>query len=219
MIQTTWNVILVGTPFVFGSSPLEWVHQEFPTPVPWRDIAVAIVIMLLPIWIMYGIWITAGWVRIEPPHDKATRRRKLIRFIGPWPLATLEEAVFRGVLLEQVLRTFPDSWEYTALSIVGTSMVFSSIHFISGPMLAGGFGSRRSACSSSVACSDWRTWSAGAACGCRLPCMGRRSSESRCCGFTWFTGGRLGCLAMQNFRKADFSAACSSWGQPSLRCC
>lgn len=134
MIHTTWLIILIGTPLAHGISPLEWLRQEFPTPVPWRDIAVAFSIMYFPIYVMYAIQIAAGWVRIEPPHDKATRRRKLIRrFIGPWPLATLEEAVFRGVILEQLLQSLPELNYYTALAIVVSSAVFSSLHFVKRP--------------------------------------------------------------------------------------
>ena len=134
MIHTVWIIILIGGPLAVGITPLEWLQQEFPTPVPFRDIAIAISIMLFPIWIMYAVWIAAGWVRIDPPHDKATRRRKLLRrFIGPWPLATLEEAVFRGVLLEQMLRSFPQSDAYAALAIALSSAVFASIHFIKRP--------------------------------------------------------------------------------------
>jgi len=134
MIHTIWIIILVGGPLAVGISPLQWLHQEFPTPVPWRDIAVAISIMLLPIWTMYAVWIAAGWVAIAPPHDKPTRHRKLLRrLIGPWPLATLEEAVFRGVLLEQMLRSFPQSDAYTVLAIVLSSAVFASTHFVKKP--------------------------------------------------------------------------------------
>lgn len=131
MIHTTWLIILVGTPFALGASPLDWLHQEFPMPIPFRDIAITFSIMLFPAPIMYALWIAAGWVRIEPQHDRATRRGKLFRrFIGPLPLATLEEAVFRGVLLEQLLRTFPQSDAYTALAVAASSAVFSSTHFI-----------------------------------------------------------------------------------------
>ncbi len=134
MIHTTWLIILVGTPIALGISPLEWLRQEFPTPVPWRDMAVAFAVMLLPIWIAYAWWIAVGWVRIDPPHDKATRRGKLIRrFIGPWPLATLEEAVFRGVVLEQILQALPQSSAYTALAIAASAAVFASVHFVKKP--------------------------------------------------------------------------------------
>jgi hypothetical protein len=135
MIHTTWLIILIGTPFAVGSSPLQWLHQWFPTPVPWRDIAIAFSIMLVPAWTLFGLEMAAGLIRFEPQHEQAARRSKLIRrFIGPFPLATLEEAVFRGVLLEQMLRSFPQSNGYAALAVVLTSVVFSSLHFIKPPV-------------------------------------------------------------------------------------
>jgi len=134
MIHTAWLIILVGTPLALGNHPLDALHQAFPTPVPWRDIAVAFAIMFFPSTLIYALYLKAGWVRIEPQHDRATRRRKLIRrFLGPLPLATLEEAVFRGVVLEQLLRSFPQSPTYTALAIALSSAAFSSVHFIKLP--------------------------------------------------------------------------------------
>ncbi len=131
MVHMIWIIILVGTPLALGSAPMEWLYQEFPIPVPWREITIAISIVLFPIWIMYALWIAIGWVSIEFRHDKITRRLKLLRrFIGPWPLAILEEAVFRGVLLEQLLRSLPQSQAYTAIAIVVSSLVFSSLHFV-----------------------------------------------------------------------------------------
>jgi hypothetical protein len=130
MVHTTWIMIVVLTPFLLGSSPIEWVHQEFPTPIPWRDIGVAFAITLSITWALYAVYFAAGWARLEPQHDRATRHAKLFRrFFGPWPLAALEEAVFRGVLLEQLLRSFPPSHSYTALAVILTSAVFSSVHF------------------------------------------------------------------------------------------
>jgi membrane protease YdiL (CAAX protease family) len=131
MVQVSWLIILVGTPLALGIHPLDALHQAFPMPAPWRDIAVAFAIIFFPSWIGYALMIKAGWVRIEPQHDRATRHSKLFRrFLGPLPLATLEEAVFRGVLLEQLLRSFPRSYTYTALAIILSSAVFSSVHFI-----------------------------------------------------------------------------------------
>jgi membrane protease YdiL (CAAX protease family) len=130
MIHTVWIMIIVVTPILLGSSPIEWLHQEFPTPIPWRSIAVAVSIMLFPTWALYAVWIAAGWVRFAPRHDQAARRAKLFRrFIGPWPLALLEEAVFRGVILEQLLRSLPPSTGSTVSANVVTSVVFSSVHF------------------------------------------------------------------------------------------
>jgi hypothetical protein len=131
MVHVSWLVILVVTPLALGIGPLDALHQAFPMPPPWHNIAVAFVIIFFPSWIVFAQLIIAGWIRIEPQHDRATRRGKLLRrFFGPLPLATLEEAVFRGVLLEQILRFFPPSQFYTAFAIVLSSAVFSSVHFI-----------------------------------------------------------------------------------------
>jgi hypothetical protein len=131
LIQLSWLTVLVATPLALGVDPRDALRNAFPPPVPWRDIAVAFSIMLFPALIIYALYIKVGWVRIEPQHDQATRRAKLFRrFLGPLPLAMLEEGVFRGVLLEQLLRSFPQSQAYTALAIVLSAAVFSSVHFV-----------------------------------------------------------------------------------------
>lgn len=135
MIHVTWLIIIVGTPLALGISPIEWLRLQFPLPVPWRDIAVAIAVTLVPIWVMYAGWLMAGWVLVEPRFDPATRRAKLLRrAIGPWPLAALEEAVFRGVLLDQLLRALPVGRAYTALAIIITSALFAALHFVKKPL-------------------------------------------------------------------------------------
>jgi membrane protease YdiL (CAAX protease family) len=134
MIQVTWLIILVGTPLALGVRPLDALRQAFPLPVPWRNIATAFSIMFVSCCIGYALYIKAGWLRIEPRYDQATRRGKLIRrFLGPLPLATLEEAVFRGILLEQLLRSLPQSNIYSALAIALSSAVFAAVHFIKPP--------------------------------------------------------------------------------------
>jgi hypothetical protein len=131
MIHTSWLIIMVGTQIALGIPLLDALHQAFPTPVPLRDMAIAFSIMFFPASLMYAMYIALGWARIEPQHDPATRRAKLLRrFWGPWPLATFEEGVFRGLLLEQLIRSLPDSRGYTALAVVVSSAVFASIHFI-----------------------------------------------------------------------------------------
>jgi membrane protease YdiL (CAAX protease family) len=130
MIQLTWLIILIGTQFALGIPLLDAFRQAFRTPIPWRDIAIAFSLMFFLSCVLYAIYIAVGWVRIEPQHDQATRRAKLIRrFWGPLVLATLEEAVFRGLLLEQLLRSFPSSQAYAALAIVVSSAMFTSVHF------------------------------------------------------------------------------------------
>jgi hypothetical protein len=77
MIQVVWFIILVGTPIAFGINPLKALYRAFPLPIPWRQMAIAFLIMFVPCSIGYALYIRAGWLRIEPKFDQASRRRKL----------------------------------------------------------------------------------------------------------------------------------------------
>ena len=119
MVHITWLTILFGTAFALDFGPRDFLHRTFPLPVPWRDIGIAFSIVFFPSTLTYAMYFKLGWLRFEPQHDTATRRAKLFRrFLGPLPLATLEEGVFRGVILEQILRSLPQSPAYTALAIL-----------------------------------------------------------------------------------------------------
>ena len=131
MIQLSWVLILVGTPLALGIRPLDALHQAFPLPVPWHGIVIAFSLVFFPFSIGYALYIKVGWLRIEPRFDQATLRSKLFRrFLTPLPLATMEEGVFRGIVLEQLLRSLPQSRAYSALAIIVSSAVFAAVHFI-----------------------------------------------------------------------------------------
>jgi hypothetical protein len=132
MVHTEWLIILIGTPLALGIAPLDALKDAFPTPVPWGDIGIASALMFGATCLTYGLWLLAGWIRFEPQRDRATRRAKLFRrfFPGPLPLATFEEGVFRGILLEHLLRSLPASPVFTALAIVLSSAAFAAIHFV-----------------------------------------------------------------------------------------
>ncbi|HVU19335.1 MAG TPA: CPBP family intramembrane glutamic endopeptidase [Rhizomicrobium sp.] len=134
LIQVSWLVIFFGTPLALGISLPDLLHQLFPLPVPWRRIAIAFTIMFLPFCMLFALYIKAGWVQIVPKFDRSTRRAKLFRrFLTPLPLATFEEAVFRGTLLEQLLRSLPQSYVSSTVAIILSSFAFSLVHFIKPP--------------------------------------------------------------------------------------
>jgi membrane protease YdiL (CAAX protease family) len=131
MIQVAWLIILIGTPLALGLHPLDFVRRAFRTPVPWRDMAIAFSLTFLPYVVICALYIKAGWVRIEPRFDRVTRRGKLFRrFLTPIALATVEESVFRGILLEQILQSLPPSDLSTAFAVMLSSAAFSAVHFI-----------------------------------------------------------------------------------------
>ncbi len=131
MIHMTWLMILLSAPFALHISFVDEIRQAFPLPVPWRDIIVAFLVTSTFITAMYLFWIAAGWVLIEPQGDQMKRRGKLLRRLwSPITLAILEEAVFCGILLEQVLRAMPQSRMFSALAIVLNAALFTAVHFV-----------------------------------------------------------------------------------------
>jgi CAAX prenyl protease-like protein len=132
MVHSEWIIILVGTPLALGIHPLDALREAFPTPVPWRDIGVAFVITAFPACLVYAVYLAVGWVRFEPQRDQKTRRAKLFRrfFPGPLPLVIFEEGVFRGIILEQLLRSLPASRFWAALALVLSGAAFAAVHFI-----------------------------------------------------------------------------------------
>jgi hypothetical protein len=134
MIQVSWFIIFVGTPLALGINPLDLLHQLFPIPVPWSQVAIAFSIMFFPFCLLFALCIKTGWLQIAPKFDRATRRAKLFRrFLTPLPLATFEEAVFRGTLLEQLLRSLPQSFASSTVAIILSSLAFSLVHFMKPP--------------------------------------------------------------------------------------
>jgi hypothetical protein len=131
MIQAVWIIILVGTPLALGMTPLAALQRAFPLPIPWRQIAIAFFITSTPLCVGYALYVKAQWLRFAPKHDPATRRRKLFsRFLTPLPLAVLEEAVFRGTLLEQLLRSLPSTLAASVLAVILSAAIFAAVHFI-----------------------------------------------------------------------------------------
>ena len=93
--------------------------------------ALAFALMFLPMPLLGVLYFKIGWLRIQPQYDPRTRRSKLIRrFVSPIPLALMEEGVFRGILLEQMLRAVPQTTTWTAVAVVVNAAIFSSVHFI-----------------------------------------------------------------------------------------
>jgi Type II CAAX prenyl endopeptidase Rce1-like len=134
MIQASWLIILAGTPLALGISPLTALAQAFPLPVPWRQIVIVFSITFFSFGVLFAVYVKAGWLQIAPRFDPAVRRAKLFRrFLTPLPLATFEEGVFRGTLLEQLLRSLPSSHLYSAAAIMISALAFALVHFIKPP--------------------------------------------------------------------------------------
>jgi membrane protease YdiL (CAAX protease family) len=72
-----------------------------------------------------------GYVRINAHYGWGKSIAKVVRgTLTPLPLAVMEEAVFRGVILEQLLRALSTTAAGMSAAVVLSAALFSSLHFI-----------------------------------------------------------------------------------------
>jgi len=116
--------ILAGYPLAIGQDPFEY-HQARLHPIDWWVFAGVLASAFLGLCPMLVLNVLVGWVRIVPHHSPSKSVRKVARsLMTPVPLAFVEEAVFRGVLLDALLDTIGP-----AGAIVLSAAVFASVHF------------------------------------------------------------------------------------------
>lgn len=128
-IQVTWFSILIVFPRTLGESAVAYFGRMFPTD-GWQPALTGLLVFFGLIAATFAIEFQAGWLRFEPQHTQRVRRRKLLRrCFTPLLLALVEEGVFRGVLLEQLLQALPAAWWRVPLAIGASSAVFSAVHF------------------------------------------------------------------------------------------
>lgn len=127
-LQAVLLGILFGYPAAVGQDPLEY-HRQRLHPANWWLFAVILLSAVLAMCPMFLLNLLLGWVRVVPHYDTARSIRKVARcLVTPVPLAFVEEAVFRGVVLDALLRAWPGTTGTTAAVLVGAA-VFASVHF------------------------------------------------------------------------------------------
>jgi hypothetical protein len=130
MIQLCWVGLLVGGPFAMGTRPSVYFGRALVSP-DGPGIALAFAIALAIFGAAWALQYSIGWLRFAPQHDARTRRVKLVRrFATCVPLACMEEAVFRGLVLEQIHRALPGGGPAEALGILVSAVIFSAVHFV-----------------------------------------------------------------------------------------
>ena len=130
MVQLSWLVIIIGYPILIGSDPIDFYREAFRLPAPIDSMIILFVACILGFALIYTLYAITGAVEFTFLYSKRkTTKRVISCFLTPIPLAIIEEAVFRGVLLHALLNWLSGAWG-PVLAIVGSAAVFSSVHFI-----------------------------------------------------------------------------------------
>ncbi len=127
-LQGVLLALLFGFPAVIGENPIDY-HRDRLHPANWwlfGGILLSAVLAMCPMFLLNVLF---GWVRITPHYDTARSVKKLARcLITPVPLAFVEEALFRGVVLDTLLRAMPGRAGMVLAVLLGAA-VFAAVHF------------------------------------------------------------------------------------------
>jgi len=129
-VQIVLASILFGLPLLLGIDPIEY-HLKWLLSPPWRPILITFALSIAILGSFQLINVLVGWMQITRKYSYSATTKKVIRsFVTPVPLAVIEEAVFRGVILGQLLNTLPENTAGRALAVIFSAFVFSAVHFI-----------------------------------------------------------------------------------------
>lgn len=128
-LQMTLLSVLFGYPALIGEDPLAY-HRQRLHPANWTLLALILFSAVLAMAPMFILNIGLGWVKVGSRYKTATAVRKVARsLLTPLPLAFVEEAVFRGLLLDQLLRALPGR-SGVLLALIISAGIFAAVHFL-----------------------------------------------------------------------------------------
>jgi hypothetical protein len=133
VLKGALQLVLVGllvVPWLTGSSPLDY-YATMVLPARFGVLAATVAVTLALFSAAIGTYLLTGLVTWAPQHQGLWLAAKLLRVsLTPLPLALMEETVFRGVILEQLLRSLPGTPAGQFVALVVSAAVFSSVHFV-----------------------------------------------------------------------------------------
>jgi hypothetical protein len=129
-LQASFLGLLVLFPWIMGDDPLAYYSARL-LPAQWLLLLRTMGMTLFVFSMLLLLNIQCGWVRLTPLYRSSKAIRKVARAcLTPLPLAFMEEAVFRGVVLEQFCRLLPSNAAGQGTAIGLSALLFSAVHFL-----------------------------------------------------------------------------------------
>jgi Type II CAAX prenyl endopeptidase Rce1-like len=129
-LQAVLLSLLLLFPLCVGENPFHYLAARF-APADWMAVLRTAGVTLLAFSLLLLVTVGGGWVRLTALYRWPTACRKVARAcLTPLPLALIEEGVFRGVFLEQLLKALPDDLTGRGLAVGLSALVFSAVHFL-----------------------------------------------------------------------------------------
>jgi hypothetical protein len=129
-IQLVMASLVIAAPWLSGVSFLEY-YKSMVVPARWGLLAATMGVTLCMFLTSAWMYVQLGMVKFEPQYGLAKSLGKMFRAsLPPLPLAIAEETLFRGVILEQLLRALPETTGAAVLALTVSAAIFSSLHFL-----------------------------------------------------------------------------------------
>jgi len=130
MVQLGWLLIILVYPVLIGSDPPAFYGDAFHPPPPLKAMLIIAIACIAGFALIYLVYFATGAIELAFIFSRRKTVRRLVGgLLTPVPLAIMEEAVFRGVLLHALLSWLNGTWG-TVVAVAVSSAVFSSVHFV-----------------------------------------------------------------------------------------
>jgi len=128
-LQCVFLGIILLYPLAIGQDPIAYLAW-FGSP-RWLAVIHVAALTIGVFAVQQLIVISTGMVELTSRYSLQRTVRKVVRsFLIPIPLALVEETVFRGVLLNQLLESVPATQWGVALAVGLASAIFAAVHFV-----------------------------------------------------------------------------------------
>jgi hypothetical protein len=132
-LKLALQAVLLGLilfPWVVGEDPLAY-HRAKLEPAQWGVLVRTLLATVLAFSLLLLVNVLGGWVRLTRLYGWSRSVSKVARgSLTPLPLAFMEEALFRGVVFEQLLRAAPADTAGRCLALGLSAALFSALHFL-----------------------------------------------------------------------------------------
>jgi len=122
--------LLMGFPVAVGEDPIRY-HFDKLSPARIGLALGAMMLVFLSLLALYVVLVRIGWIRLERRHGMRKIAFKLLKgALVPLPLTLMEEPLFRGLMLEQLLAALPGGWLGMGVALVTSAALFAAVHFL-----------------------------------------------------------------------------------------
>jgi len=125
-LQISLAGVIILYPLLGGQSVVGYYGSLLPVSGCVLQLAMGVASVVLFLCLLYGVWMATGRLIVEV-HQPRKRWMRRLMLLGPTALvgAFAEELLFRGVLLADLLRSWP-----ALPAVVVASLVFAVAHYV-----------------------------------------------------------------------------------------